>query len=82
METNVRLSDKEYEDLSLEYEQNPPELSGRPGFLSTLRERTLISELLSPHYARIVYAQAKAMLITPSEFIQNAIKTQLIENTK
>ena len=50
-----RLSDKEYEDLSEEFEQNPPALSGKPGFLTGLRERALISELLSPVYARIVY---------------------------
>jgi len=40
METNDRLSDKEYEDLSLEYEQNPPKLSGKPGFLTVMRQRT------------------------------------------
>jgi hypothetical protein len=48
-----RLSDKEYEALSLEYEQNPPELSGKPGFLTNMRERTHVTGLLSPDYARI-----------------------------
>jgi len=77
MRENDRLSDKEYEKLSLEYEQNPPKLSGKPGFLTTMRERTLISELLSPDYARIVYIKAKAMSLSPSEFIQYAIKEQV-----
>jgi len=48
MKTSDRLSDKEYENLSLEYEQNPPRLSGRPGFLSQMRETKLVNELLSP----------------------------------
>ena len=77
MKINERLSEKEYENLSLEYEQNPPKLSGKPGFLTTMRERTLISELLPPNYARIVYMNAKLMSLSPSEFIQYAIKTQI-----
>ena len=80
MNENGRLSDKEYEALSLEYEQNPPELSGKPGFLTTMRERTLVSELLPPDYARIVNMKAKAMSLSPSEVIQYAIKEQLAEN--
>ena len=78
MKENDKLSDKEYEELSLEYEQNPPKLSGKPGFITTMRERTLISELLSPDYARIVYMKAKVMSLSPSEFIQYAIKAQVI----
>ena len=35
----TRLSDEEYEALSYEYEQNPPELSGAPGFLTDMREQ-------------------------------------------
>ena len=77
MKISDRLSDIEYENLSLEYEQNPPKLSGKPGFLTIMRERTLISELLSPNYARIVYMNAKVMSLSPSEFIQNAIKAQV-----
>ena len=77
-----RLSDKEYEDLSEEFEQNPPALSGKPGFLTDLRERALISELLSPDYARIVYMQAKVMSLSPSEYIQHAIKAQLLEKAE
>ena len=80
MNKNNRLSNAKYEELSLEYEQNPPKLSGKPGFLTAIRERTLISELLSPYYARIVYAKATTMSLSPSEFIQYAIKSQLAEN--
>jgi len=79
MNANDRLLDKEYEELSLEYEQNPPELSGKPGFLTAMRERTLVSELLPPDYARIVNMKAKAMSLSPSEVIQYAIKEQLVE---
>ena len=77
MKISERLSDKEYENLSLEYEQNPPKLSGKSGFLTTMRERTLISELLPLKYARIVYMNAKLMSMSPSEFIQYAIKAQI-----
>ena len=79
MNATSRLSDKEYEKLSLEHEQNPPELSGKPGFLTTMRERTLVEELLPPDYARIVNMKAKAMSLSPSEVIQYAIKEQLVE---
>ena len=78
MRISDRLSNKEYENLSIEYETNPPELSGKPGFLTATRERTLISELLSPYYARIVFAKATTMSLSPSEFIQYAIKSQLV----
>ena len=80
MNANSRLSNKEYEKLSLEYEQNPPKLSGKPGFFTTMRERTLVSELLPHNYARIVNMKAKAMSLSPSEVIQYAIKEQLAEN--
>jgi len=80
MKTSNRLSDKEYEDLSNEYQQNPPALSGKPGFFTNLHERTLVTELLPPDYARIVNMRAKALSITPSEVIQYAIKAQLVEN--
>ena len=80
MNANDRLSNKEYEELSLEYEQNPPELSGKPGFFTTMRERMLVAELLSPDYARIVNMQAKVMSLSPSEVIQYAVKEQLVEN--
>jgi len=77
---NKRLSDKEYEKLSLEYEKNPPELSGYPGFITKMHEQLLVSELLSPDYARIVNAKAKALSLSPSEVIQHAIKAHLVEN--
>jgi len=80
MKISGRLSDKEYETLSLEYEQNPPKLSGNPGFLSHIRETKLVSELLPPDYARIINMQAKAMLLSPAEVIRYAIKKQLVEN--
>jgi hypothetical protein len=81
MSTSLRLSDKEYEELSLEYEENPPKLSGNSGFLTTLREQLLVTELLSPDYARIVNAKAKAMSLSPSDVIQYALKAQLVDNT-
>ena len=80
MEVCDRLSDKEYEELSLEYEQNPPQLSGKPGFLTIMRQQTLVTELLPPDYARIVNMKAKAMSLSPSEVIQYAIKEQLEES--
>ncbi|MCL2158467.1 MAG: hypothetical protein FWH48_03575 [Oscillospiraceae bacterium] len=81
MKETARLSDKEYEALSLEYEQNPPELSGTPGFFTSMREQLLITELLPPDYAHIVKTKARAMALSPSEVIQHAIKAQLLENT-
>ena len=76
-----QLTDKEYEKLSLEYENDPPKLSGKHGFLTKLREKALITELLTPDYARIVYMKAEAMSMMPSEVIQYAIKEQLLKNT-
>ncbi|MCL2364092.1 MAG: hypothetical protein FWC71_05460 [Defluviitaleaceae bacterium] len=58
MKTTERLSDKEYEALSQEYVQNPPALSGNPGFLSNLREVRLARELLPPDYAHIISMKA------------------------
>ena len=80
MKTVTRLSDEEYEALSLEYEQTPPELSGAQGFLTNIREQLLVTELLPPDYARIVTTKARAMSLSPSEVIQYAIKAQLAEN--
>jgi len=79
MKESVRLTDKEYVALSLEYEKNPPELSGNPGFLTGLREQALVVELLSPDYARIVNIKAKTLSLSPSEVIQYALKEQMIE---
>ena len=80
MKQNKRLSNEEYEALSLEYEQNPPELSGMPGFFTIKREHFLVSELLSSDYARIVKAKADVLSISPSEVIQYALKAQLAES--
>jgi len=80
MSANIRLSDNKYEELSLEYEKNPPELSGNPGFLTNIREQVLVTELLSPDYARIVNMKAKALSLSPSDVIQYAIKAQLVDN--
>ena len=80
MDKISRLSDTEYENLSLEYEQNPPRLSGNPGFLSHMRETKLVNELLSPDYARIVNMKSKAMRLSPADVIRYAIKMQLLEN--
>jgi hypothetical protein len=77
MEANGRLSDNEYEELSLEYEEDPPVLSGKPGFLTGMRERALVAELLAPDYARIVNMRAKAMSMSPSEVIQDAIRARV-----
>jgi hypothetical protein len=79
METNSRLSQQEYEKLSIEYEMTPPSLSGKSGFLTAVREKTLVSELLPPDYARIVLMKAKAMSLSPAEVIQYSIKKQLAE---
>jgi len=80
MKASSRLSDKEYEKLSLEYEQNPPRLSGKPGFLSHMNETKLVNELLPPEYARIINIKAKTMLLSPADIISHAIKKQLLEN--
>jgi len=66
--------------LSLQYEQNPPALSGKPGFLSYVRETKLINDLLPPDCARIINMNAKAMLLSPAEVIRYAVKKQLLEN--
>ena len=81
MDASGRLSDAEYEALSLEYEQNPPRLSDKPGFLSHMREAKLVNELLPPDCARIVNMRAKAMLLSPAEVLRYAIKKQLVEKT-
>jgi hypothetical protein len=78
MKTSSRYTDKEYESLSIEYEQVPPGLSGKPGFLTRLQEKRLLAELLPPDYVRIINMKANAMLLSPSEVIQYAIKEQLV----
>lgn len=80
MEPNIRLSQHEYERLSAEYETSPPKLSGKAGFITATREKSLVAELLSPDCARIVLMKAKVMSLSPAEVIQYSIKKQLVEN--
>ena len=80
MKAADRLTDNEYEALSLEYELNPPELSGVAGFLTNIRERALVAKLLPPDYARVVNTKANIMALSPSEIIQYAIRVQLLES--
>ena len=78
MKIAERLSNSEYEALSLEYETNPPELSGSPGFLTNIREQMLVEKLLPPDYARAVNTKANIMALSPSLVIQHALKAQLV----
>jgi len=72
-----RLTDEEYEALADEYAKNPPELSGQSGFITQLRQRTLVNELLEPNFARIVNAKASVLKVSPSEVIQAALMGQI-----
>jgi hypothetical protein len=80
MDTNNRLLDHEYEELSVLYEKEPPKLSGKPGFFTAMRERELIVRLLSPDYVRIVNMKARVMSMSPSEVIQYCIKEHMVGN--
>jgi hypothetical protein len=71
------LTDEHYETLSDAYAKQAPELSGEPGFLTTLREGRLVNELLEPEYARLVNAQAAAQKVSQSNVIQQALKKAL-----
>ena len=75
----ARLRNEEYEALAKEAEENPPELSGKQGYLTQLRERALVSELLSSEYARIVCAKANATAKSPAEIIEQALKEQFAD---
>jgi hypothetical protein len=76
----ARLTNEEYEALAMNAEEIPPKLSGKAGYMSQLRERALVSELLSSEYARIVCVKANVMSISPAEVIQQALKNQFAEN--
>ena len=80
MRATDRLSNSEYEALSLEYEINPPELSGVPGFITHKRENMLVAQLLPPDYARFVNTKASALSLSPSKIIQSALKAQLADS--
>ena len=58
----TRPTNEEFEKLSDDHVENPPELSGQPGYLTQLRQRALVNELLDPSFARIVNAKARALL--------------------
>ncbi|MDR1042789.1 MAG: hypothetical protein LBL54_02665 [Clostridiales Family XIII bacterium] len=74
---SIELTDAEYEALADEYAEHPPELSGQPGFITQIRQRALVNELLDPSFARIVNAKARALSVPPAEIIQSALKGQL-----
>lgn len=80
MSAKNRLTDAEYEKLSIKYELNPPKLSGKPGFITALREKFLVNELLPPEYARIVNTKAQVMSLSPSEVLQDLIREKMAEN--
>ena len=76
------MTKEEYEELTAlakEFAETPPALSGKPGFLTQLRERALVNELLSSDYARIVCAKANALSLSPAEVIQQALKKQFAD---
>ena len=71
------LTNEEYEKLSDSYVDNPPKLSGKPGFITIMREKALVDKLLSAKYARIIKVQAEQMSVSPSDIIESAIQHQL-----
>jgi len=71
------LTNEEYEKLSDSYVVDPPKLSGKPGFITIMRERELVDKLLSAKYARIIKVQAAQMSVSPSDIIESAIQLQL-----
>ena len=71
------LTNEEYEKLSDGYVTVPPKLSGKPGYITIMRERALIDKLLSAKYARIIKVQAEQMSVSPADIIEAAIQRQL-----
>jgi hypothetical protein len=71
------LTDKEYQELSDFYAENAPELSGKPGMLTRLRETQLVNDLLEPDFARAVNARAAALSVPQSVIIQEALRNQM-----
>jgi hypothetical protein len=76
--TSIELTDEQYDALSDAYANQAPSLSGKPGFLTSLREDLLVDELLEPEFARIVKAQSMLREVPPSQIIQQAIKQALV----
>ena len=77
MKNNI-LSEEEYEALSDDHVVNPPTLSGRPGFITVMRQKALLKELVSPECANLIAIQAEQEALCPSEIIENAIKFKLL----
>ena len=75
---NVVLSEEEYEALSDDHVVNQPTLSGKPGFITTLKQKTLLKELVSLECANLISIQAEQESVCPSEIIENAIKFKLL----
>ena len=75
---NVVLSEEEYEALSDDHVVNPPTLSGQPGFITVLKQKALLKELLSSECANLISIQAEQESVCPSEIIENAIKYKLL----
>ena len=71
------LTNEEYEKLSDSYVADLPKLSGKPGYITIMRERALVDKLLSAKYARIIKVQAEQMSVSPSVIIETAIQHQL-----
>jgi len=72
-----KLNEEQLEALALEYVDNPPVLSGKPGYFTRRKEKELVSELLDVECARFVNTKAKVLMVSPSEIIQMAIKDQI-----
>jgi hypothetical protein len=78
MSGNKRLSDLEYDKLADEFAANPPELSGKPGHITLMRQKKLVEQLVSANFARIINLQAEQRAVSPSEIIESAIEFQMI----
>ena len=78
---NTILSEEDYEALSDDHVVNPPTLSGKPGFITTLRQKALLKELVSFECANLISIQAEQESVCPSDIIENAIKFKLLHTT-
>ena len=74
---NEILTEEEYEKLSDDHVENPPTLSGKPGFITMLRQKALLKELVSSECANLITIQAEQESVCPSEIIEDAIKFKL-----
>ena len=78
---NTVLSEEAYEALSDDHVANPPTLSGKPGFITTTRQKALLKELVSSECANLICIQAEQESVCPSEIIENAIKFKMLHTT-